>query len=255
MQLSTCTYYRISYSPMAQQSTEQLLRENVTPLPLTSDASFGSKFDDFGRYKVVLIGSGTHGTHEFYDARAKITQHLIQNHGFNIVAVEADWPDAEIIDRHVRRRRGPKMNEEAAFERFPRWVWRNEVVHEFVEWLREHNKDLPKQRQAGFYGLDLYNIGSAIDAAINYLAHSDPEMAKIARQRYGKVKPWIPHLEENKPEHLQTMVANTEAEVVSMLGDILKKRLDRMQHEDTEEFHSAEQNARLIAGMKHAQLV
>jgi erythromycin esterase-like protein len=238
---------------MEQQPIENLLHAKVTHLPLIGDPSFGSKFDDFGRYKVVLIGSGTHGTHEFYDARAKITQHLIEKHGFNIVAVEADWPDAEIIDRHVRRRMGPKTKTEAAFDRFPRWMWRNQEVHEFVEWLREYNKDLPKQRQAGFYGLDLYSLGSSMDAVINSLAHSDPEMAKLARQRYGKVQPWIPHLEEDKPENLRAMVASTEAGVVSMLRDLLKKRLDDgAQREDTEEFHSAEQNARLVSGRKHA---
>src|SRR5438045_7390514 len=106
---------------MDKESLANLLHDKVTHIPLIGDPSFGSKFDDFGRYKVVLIGSGTHGTHEFYDARAKITQHLIENHGFNIVAVEADWPDAETVDRHVRRRPGPKAIAEAAFNRFPRW--------------------------------------------------------------------------------------------------------------------------------------
>jgi erythromycin esterase-like protein len=27
---------------------------------------------------------------------------LIERHGFNIVAVEADWPDAATVDRYVR---------------------------------------------------------------------------------------------------------------------------------------------------------
>src|SRR3954454_1335532 len=103
---------------MEQQPIVNLLRAKVTHLPLIGDPSFASQFDDFGRYKVVLLGSGTHGTHEFYDARAKITQYLIKNHGFNIVAVEADWPDAEAIDRHVRRRSGPKTNMGAAFDHF-----------------------------------------------------------------------------------------------------------------------------------------
>lgn len=229
---------------------ENLLGGKVAHLPLIDDSSFGSKFDDFGRYEVVLIGNGTHGTHEFYDARAKITQHLIENHGFNIVAIEADWPDAETIDRHVRRRPGPKVNAEVAFNRFPRWLWRNHEVYDFVEWLREHNKGLPKQRQVGFYGLDLYNLGSSMDAVTQYLANSDPEMAKLARQRYGKVQPWIPHLEEDRPENIRAMIASTEPEVVSMLSDLLKKRLDGSLREDTEEFHSTEQNARLVAGRK-----
>lgn len=240
---------------MEQKSVESLLREKVTPLPPVEDPSFGSKFEDFGGYKVVLIGGSTHGTHEFYEARSKITQYLIENHGFNIVAIEADWPDAEIIDRYVRRRPGPKTNTEAAFDYFPRWVWRNHVVRDFVEWLREHNKDLPKQRQGGFYGLDLYNLGSSMDAVIQHLTKSDPELAKLARQRYGKVQPWIPHLGEERPETLRAMVECVEPEVVGMLRDILKKSLDGSQGADIEEFHSAEQNARLISGRKHTPLL
>ena len=61
-------------------------------------------FDRFADAKVVLLGEATHGTSQFYRARAAITRRLIEKHGFNIVAVEADWPDAARIDRHVRHR-------------------------------------------------------------------------------------------------------------------------------------------------------
>ena len=47
-----------------------------------------------GDSKVVMMGEATHGTAEFYDMRARITRELIERKGFNIVAVEADWPDA-----------------------------------------------------------------------------------------------------------------------------------------------------------------
>ena len=50
----------------------------------------------------MLLGEATHGTAEFYDARAAITARLVEKHGFNIVAVEADWPDAAIYDAYVR---------------------------------------------------------------------------------------------------------------------------------------------------------
>lgn len=43
---------------------------------------------------LVLIGEATHGTHEFYYTRAGLTKALIIDHGFDFVAVEADWPDA-----------------------------------------------------------------------------------------------------------------------------------------------------------------
>ncbi|MFZ3179732.1 MAG: erythromycin esterase family protein [Methylocystis silviterrae] len=63
---------------------------------------FGEHFARFGDAQVVLLGEATHGTSEFYRARAAITRELVRNHGFTIVAVEADWPDAAWIDRYVR---------------------------------------------------------------------------------------------------------------------------------------------------------
>ena len=81
----------------------RLLRGIGEALPQPEhDAAFGAFFDRFGDARVVLLGEATHGTSEFYRARAAITQRLITTHGFNIVAVEADWPDAARIDRYVR---------------------------------------------------------------------------------------------------------------------------------------------------------
>ena len=62
------------------------------------------RFDRFADARVVLLGEASHGTSEFYRARAAISRRLIERHGFNIVAVEADWPDAATIDRYVRHR-------------------------------------------------------------------------------------------------------------------------------------------------------
>jgi NAD(P)-dependent dehydrogenase (short-subunit alcohol dehydrogenase family) len=56
--------------------------------------AFSARFERYGDASVVLLGEATHGTSEFYRARAAISRHLIQNCGFNILAVEADWPDA-----------------------------------------------------------------------------------------------------------------------------------------------------------------
>jgi hypothetical protein len=63
----------------------------------------------FAHKRVVLLGEATHGTAEFYDARAAITAMLVKQHGFNIVAVEADWPDAAVYDAYVRGLPRPKV--------------------------------------------------------------------------------------------------------------------------------------------------
>src|SRR6185295_7656796 len=100
-----------------------------------------------------------HGTSQFYRARAAITRRLIERHGFTIVAVEADWPDAAAIDRYVRQR-APHLASEPVFQRFPTWMWRNVEVRDFVDWLRAHNAERVPDQRAGFFGLDIYNMNA-----------------------------------------------------------------------------------------------
>ena len=162
-----------------------IVRAHCEPLPSPDEVDeFGAYFDRFADAKVVLLGEASHGTSEFYKARAAITRRLIEKYGFKIVAVEADWPDAARIDRHVRRHAHEPSSEEA-FSRFPAWMWRNVEVHDFVEWLRRQNEKLPTGARTEFRGLDIYSLGSSIAAILTYLDRVDPEEAKAARGRYG----------------------------------------------------------------------
>lgn len=141
-----------------------------------------------GDARVVLIGESSHGTHEFYEARAAITKWLIEEKGFCAVAAEADWPDAYRVNRYVRGLGDDKSADEAlsGFERFPAWMWRNTVVSDFVDWLRAHNRlHASDGRQAGFYGLDLYSLHRSMGEVIAYLDKIDPKAAARARERYG----------------------------------------------------------------------
>src|SRR5687768_3881543 len=143
--------------------------------------------DAIGNARLVLIGEATHGTHEFYRTRAEITRQLIAHHGFTIVAVEADWPDAYRVNRWVRGASEESSPEAALddFTRFPRWMWRNVDVVDFVGWLRQHNATRPVDERTGFYGLDLYSLHRSMDAVLTYLTKVDPEAAKRARYRYS----------------------------------------------------------------------
>ena len=133
------------------------------------------------RSRFVLLGEATHGTHEFYELRSMLTRRLISERGFGAVAVEADWPAAARVNGYVR---GTGTDEDAVaalgdFDRFPRWMWRNEVIVELVEWMRHHGDD------AGFYGLDLYSLRESMTAVVDYLDRVDPEAAQRARSRYA----------------------------------------------------------------------
>src|SRR4026208_2318447 len=97
---------------------------------------FGPLLDSIGDATLVLIGEASHGTHEFYRIRADLTAALIERKGFNLVAAEADWPDAYRASRGARLRSDAPDAAAAldSFTRFPRWMWRNEVVVDFLQW-------------------------------------------------------------------------------------------------------------------------
>jgi erythromycin esterase-like protein len=131
------------------------------------------------RASIVLIGEASHGTQEFYEMRAALTRELIEAHGFRAVALEADWPDTSRAHRYVRGRSDDANADEALsdFHRFPRWMWRNEVMRNFVEWLAEFNRAQPLGEMAGVFGLDLYSLHASIEAVLEYLDRVDPQAA------------------------------------------------------------------------------
>ncbi len=88
---------------LASADLSNLIASHSLSLPASNpyDALAGA-LDDFSDARVVLLGESTHGTSEFYKARAVITRHLVTRHGFRIVAIEGDWPDAAELDRYVR---------------------------------------------------------------------------------------------------------------------------------------------------------
>lgn len=205
---------------------------------------FGEHFARFGDAQVVLLGEATHGTSEFYRARAAITRELIRNHGFTIVAVEADWPDAARIDRYVRHH-APKAVSGEAFTRFPTWMWRNVEVMEFLDWLRDHNEGLPAERRVSFHGLDVYSLGASIGAVVDYLDRVDPEAAKVARRRYDCLTPWQDEPAVYGRAVLRGQRKPCEDEAAAQLTGLLSKRLAYMQ-DDGEAFFDAAQNARIV---------
>lgn len=249
---------------MSTSKTITLLKNSLTPFPsLTSLPPLLNTFSA----KILLLGDASHGTSEFYAARAAITKHMIIHHGVNIVAWEADWPDADAVDRYVRHRGPPatpdvdpidvpidksdgetgKAGREPSFSRFPTWMWRNTETRDFVEWLREYNRGKDKHEAVGVYGLDLYSLSGSMHAVIEYLDGQDPELAKMARERYGRLMVWAEDPEEYGFEVGRMRLKSFEREVVGMLKSMLERRLElERRGGDGVEYHSAEQNARLV---------
>jgi erythromycin esterase-like protein len=240
---------------MARTWTEEITLEAIwkSALPITGAAAdYDPILELCGDARLILLGEATHGTHEFYRARAEITKRLIVEKGFAGVAVEADWPDAYRVNRYVHGRGEDGDSEEAltGFRRFPTWMWRNADVLDLVGWLRAHNDaqrgDAPR---AAFYGIDLYSLYASIEAVIAYLDGVDPPAAQRARQRYA----CFDRFEENGALYGQAaglgLHPSCETAVIHQLLDLQQRSLGAAEagrgHDDDERF-AAEQNARLI---------
>jgi protein-L-isoaspartate(D-aspartate) O-methyltransferase len=226
------------------QTLPKMIAEVAEPLPDFDDSAFGRLFDRFADRRVVLLGEASHGTSEFYRARAAITRRLIEQHGFTIVAVEADWPDAAAVDRYVRHRPA-RTGTEPPFQRFPTWMWRNTDVDAFVGWMRMHNDKIREERRAGFYGLDIYNMRGSIVAVLEYLDKVDPQAAAIARERYGCLTPWQKEPSTYGRAVLTAGYRKCEEQVIKQCQELLSRRLDYAIR-DGASFLDAAQNARLI---------
>jgi erythromycin esterase-like protein len=222
-----------------------VLRAAAEPLPHPGKASeFGANFDRYGDARVVLLGEATHGTSEFYRARAAITRHLIMHHGFNIVALEADWPDAGRIDDYVRHA-APRPRRGDAFVRFPTWMWRNVEMLEFADWLRGHNAGLGEADRVSIHGLDVYSLGESIHAVIAYLDSVDPAEGARARQRYGCLTPWQDHPAHYGRAVVQGLRPDCEDGAVDQLMALLDSRLKHLAA-DGDRWFDAFQNARIV---------
>lgn len=222
-----------------------LIRRNSESFDDTAAVDFSATIERIGDARVVLIGEASHGTSEFYRLRAGLTRALIERRGFSIVAAEADWPDAAQIDHYVRHREAAPA-EWAAFSRFPTWMWRNVETREFVDWLHEHNKRKAGDERTGFYGLDLYSLYNSARAVIDFLEDVDPDLAAVARWRYGCLSPWEADPAAYGQAALRGDYRQCEDDVVNMLTDLLRKR-STYAHDDGERFLDASQNAVLVA--------
>ncbi|HEX7047968.1 MAG TPA: erythromycin esterase family protein [Gammaproteobacteria bacterium] len=234
---------------METPAMEAAIREQATPLK-GSDRDYDVLLEMARDKQFVLLGEASHGTHEFYAMRAAITRRLIEELDFDAVIVEGDWPNVYRINRFVRGTSNDTTARESLgdFERFPRWMWRNRDVENFVAWLREYNAERDANRQSGMYGLDLYSLHDSAAAVVAYLDGVDPEAAKRARERYA----CLDHGGDPQAYGYSVSMGVTQScqdEAAVQLMDLLRSRTQRLEADglatEDEQFF-AEMNARVV---------
>lgn len=226
---------------------DENLLEHINASSIALDASdLDAIVDRVAGHSTVLLGEATHGTREFYELRAELTKRLIVDHGFNAIAVEADWPDAYRVNCFIRQRGSDDDADSAlgSFTRFPRWMWRNDAIEDLVAWLRTHNSERSSQEQVGFYGLDLYSLHRSIEAVLSYLTEHDPDAARRARDRYACFSAFGEDSQAYGYAASTGRIETCEDDVVRQLIDLQTREVQP--GDDPDELFFVERNAALV---------
>lgn len=216
--------------------------------PLHDQADLDEFIDRATDAKVVMLGEATHGSHEFYTWRTMISKRLIQEGGFNFIAVEGDWPDCYRLNRYLKNY--PQAGDSAysvlqAFNRWPTWMWANWEIVALAEWMYEHNQSLPTSQKVGFYGLDVYSLWESLEAIMHYLQKTDPLAFAAAKEAYHCFEPYQADEGQRYAQASQFVSNSCEQEVVTLLAQVRQRMAGY--NTDHENVFNAEQNALILA--------
>lgn len=212
--------------------------------PLQSKADLQPLFERIGDARIVMLGEASHGTHEYYTWRSHISKRLIEEKGFNFIAVEGDWPDCYRLNRFVK---GYDQGSKGAFKvlntfnRWPTWMWANWEIVALADWIWQHNLGLPANKKLGFYGLDVYSLWESIESIMQYLKKTDPAALKVAEDAFLCFAPYQKDEGQSYARASQFVPELCENEVVDLLKEVQKKL--PTYNTDYENVFSAEQNA------------
>jgi erythromycin esterase-like protein len=189
--------------------------------PLVDAGDLDPLIERIGNARFVLLGEASHGTHDYYLWRARLSQRLIAEKGFTFIAVEGDWPDCYRVNQYIRGE-SSDANAEAvlrAFARWPTWMWANWEIVALAEWLRNWNDAQPDSRQVGFYGLDVYSLWESLASITDYLREHRPEALLAAQEAF---RCFEPYREDPQQYALATMFVPNDCEddVVRLLSQL-----------------------------------
>jgi erythromycin esterase-like protein len=176
--------------PAADANLGQQVLTLSSPLEVSDDLD--PLLERIGDARYVLLGEASHGTHDYYLWRARISRRLIAEKGFRFIAVEGDWPDCYRVNRYVHGELPDQTAEEVLdqYNRWPTWMWANWEIVALAEWLRHHNAGKPEDEQVGFYGLDVYSLWESLYQVIGYLRQHYPDSVQAAYQAFRCFEPY-----------------------------------------------------------------
>lgn len=155
----------ISVNLYAQQSeVVDYIKQNAVALNV---ADFNTGYEDLIPLKAVLsnrriigMGEATHGTHEFQQTKMRMFKLLVQEMGYKIFAVEANFTECRTINDYILYGKGTALNAMHTGDNM--WAWNTKDILELIEWMRSYNKKVPDSAKVKFYGFDMQSKTLAV---------------------------------------------------------------------------------------------
>ncbi|WP_125153532.1 erythromycin esterase family protein [Clostridium rectalis] len=171
----------------AKDSKKLNLKENIIPLK-TVQAENG--FEDLlplknilKNKKIVSVGEATHGTKEFFQAKHRMFEFLVEEMGYTLFAMEAGFGDARVVNDYILNGKGTAKG---AVKQLLYWVWTTEEVLDMVNWMRKYNENPQHKKKIKFYGFDIQTIQIDKKKVLEYLGIVDIQGVEKFNQAFIK---------------------------------------------------------------------
>ncbi len=160
--------------PLAAQSVAKWLRKSAVSLHRAPEAYTRA----FSGYRVIGLGEATHGQHEAFELKRKITMHLVREHGYRLVAYEASVSSAAGCNDYIA---GRSHDRDAAVKALGMLIWQIEENAALLDDLRAWNQQAGPAGQVKFVGIDAQDGEAALQRLSGWIGQSHESLEQQAR--------------------------------------------------------------------------
>jgi len=188
--------------------------------------------------RIVGMGEATHGTREFQQFKRRMFRFLVEQLGFTVFGIEANWPESLEVNRYVL---GADVN---PLPSLGFGWWQTEDMMALLHWMRQYNQDPAHTRKLKFYGFDMQVPGLAESNVIDYLGRVDPDGRVDAARVFDVLGPWG----ENKEYEAASAEVKrlTAASLAALLRRFDERKRDYIDRSSQEAWTVARQNMVIV---------
>lgn len=162
-------------APQGSAVTEWLREQAI---PLESTGAMERFVQSLGPIRVIGLGEATHGQRECFEFKRHMTLHLIREHGFRLVAYEANATRAQALNEYVQ---GRSDDLDAAMGGFGMLIWMVEGNRGMLDDLRAWNLEAEPGDRVEIIGIDVQGAKGAGEHLHGLLKEALPTLALEAQ--------------------------------------------------------------------------